>query len=237
MTILDYLHILRRRWWILLLALLLTTASAGVFSKLQTPTYKASALVLMKPARTDFGLTQTAQIMLRSQVAALQTRSNAQSIIAEMQLDLSPDELLGMTKIAADTSRFVIQIDVICQNSTQASEIAYRWALVLQQLRNVDNARARSEDQVYAEPLDSESFYPVPSLYRPQTKINLLAGAVLGLLLGGVVIFILEYLEAGIIRSAQDIDRALALPVLGLLPPETGTPAAARRSQKGETHG
>ena len=48
--------------------------------------------------------------------------------------------------------------------------------------------------------------------------VNTLAGGILGVLLGGVAIFVLEYLESNIIRSRQDAERVLGLAVIGAIP-------------------
>jgi capsular polysaccharide biosynthesis protein len=45
-----------------------------------------------------------------------------------------------------------------------------------------------------------------------------IAGGILGLLLGGTVVFALEYLESNIFRSKDDIERFLELPVLAAIP-------------------
>lgn len=59
---------------------------------------------------------------------------------------------------------------------------------------------------------------PRVGLDRPRTVLNTLAGAVLGALLGMVIIFILEYLESAIVRRREDVERALSLPVLASIP-------------------
>ena len=55
-------------------------------------------------------------------------------------------------------------------------------------------------------------------LHTPRTRINVLAGAILGLLLGGTVVFVLEYLESNIVRRKDDVERFLNLPVLAAIP-------------------
>ena len=59
---------------------------------------------------------------------------------------------------------------------------------------------------------------PRYALERPKTGINVAAGAILGALLGGVIVFVLEWNEAGVIRSPGDVERFLGLPVVGLIP-------------------
>ena len=59
---------------------------------------------------------------------------------------------------------------------------------------------------------------PVPGLDRPQTKINTAAGFVFGALLGVIVIFLLEWVESGIVRRPEDVERYLNVPVVGTIP-------------------
>ena len=220
----EYFRILRQRGWILILLALLTAASAFVFSKLQTPVYKSTVQLLVEPARTDFGLTQSAKILLRSYVAWMDTNNNAQRVIDVLQLDLLPQALRSRVTIASDESRFVIQIDVEDENGDQANNVAQKWADLFVQWRQGRNQEQRKEDRVEALILDPPRY----SLDSPQTTINVLAGAILGLLLGGVCVFALEYLEAAVVRNPQDVERFLNLEVLGAIPPLPGagqTPA------------
>lgn len=218
MSLTEYLLILRRRGWILILLAVLTAASAYVFSKVQTPVYKATAFVLIQPARNDNGLTITAKNLLRAYSTWMQTRTNAQKVIDQLQLDRVPESLLGDVTIAPDESRFVIQIDVKNENGDTANDIALKWADLFIQWRNDQNALARKEDRVDAFLLDPPRY----DLFSPKLAVNVPAGAVLGLLLGGVAIFILEYLESSVIRSPQDVERVLALSVLGAIPAAKG---------------
>ena len=216
MPLIEYLRLLRRRGWILLLAAIVTAASAFVFSKIQTPIYKSTIYVLVQPARTDFGLTQSAKILLRSYVAWLDTDSRAAEVIDAIQLDRTPQDLRGDVEIASDDSRFVIQIDVEDEIGDQANDIAKKWAEIFVQWRQDQNQTQRREDRVDAFILDAPRY----SLDRPNTKINVAAGAILGLLLGGVIVFALEWVESGVIRSASDIERFLGLTVAGAIPAE-----------------
>lgn len=218
MTINEYLRILWRRGWILALVAVLTAASAFVFSKLQTPIYKSTIYVLVQPARTDFGLTQSAKILLRSYVAWMDTDRVAADVIDALQLDTVPQSLRGNITIASDDSRFVIQVDAKNENGDLANDVAKKWAELFIQWRNEENQKQRKEDRVDAIILDEPRFVTD----RPKTSINTIAGGVLGLLIGGVIVFILEYLESAVIRSAADIERQFNLPVLGAIPATEG---------------
>ncbi|MBI4769848.1 MAG: hypothetical protein HY784_05385 [Chloroflexi bacterium] len=225
MPLSEYFHILRRRGWILLLLAALTAASAFVFSKLQTPVYESTIYLLVQPARTDFGLTQSAKTLLRSYVAWMNTDNNAQKVIDTLQPDMLPEALRGKVTTASDDSRFGIQVDVKNENGELANDIAQKWADLFVQWRKDQNTDQRKEDRVDALILDAPRY----KLDKPQTRVNVMAGAILGLLLGGVVIFGLEYAQAGILRSRQDVERSLELAVLGAIPPGPETPSPAGR--------
>jgi uncharacterized protein involved in exopolysaccharide biosynthesis len=55
MQLSDYVRILARRGWLIALAVAITAGSAFIFSRLQTPIYRATQKILIQPARNDFG--------------------------------------------------------------------------------------------------------------------------------------------------------------------------------------
>lgn len=214
MSINDYVRILRRWWWVLLLLAALTAGSAYIFSAAQTPVYKSTAFVGVQPSRPDFGLSQSTKGLLRYYVTVIDTETYAARIIDRLQLDVAPGQLLADSTIASDDSRFVIQIEVENTNGDLANDIARVWADEFRAWRDAENATIQREDQVEAVLLDDPRY----GLNRPQKDINTIAGAILGLLLGGVLVFVIEYREASVIRFAEDVERSLALPVLGAIP-------------------
>jgi uncharacterized protein involved in exopolysaccharide biosynthesis len=52
---------------------------------------------------------------------------------------------------------------------------------------------------------------------KPNKKLNLAIGGILGLMLGVMLIFFMEYMD-NTIKTEEDIERTLGLPVLGLIP-------------------
>jgi capsular polysaccharide biosynthesis protein len=211
----DYFRILRRRGWVIVVLVVITAASAYIFSKLQTPVYRASVNVSINPARADLGLTQSAKWLLRNYVAIVHSEKWAEDVIDRLTIDLTPGQLKGNVTVASDDSRFLIQIDVNDYDPGQATRIADVWAQKLVEWRQQENALQLKQDQVHAYQIDAATW----GLFSPKTKVNTTAGAILGLLLAGVIIFFLEWVESGVVRSATDVERHLGLTVLGTVPP------------------
>ena len=215
MTFSDYARILRKRWWIIIVAVGLTAASAVIFSELQHPEYTSTAEVIVSPARPDFGLTQSAKILLRSYMTVANSNTWAQDVIEELELPMTPEGLRGNAHFAAEDDRMVIKIEIEDYDGNQANDIARTWAELLVQWRNEENTELRKEDRVDAILRDPPSY---GQSWPPSTKIMLAAGVVFGLVIAGVVIFFLEWLEAGVIRTPQDLERQLDLTVVGAIP-------------------
>jgi capsular polysaccharide biosynthesis protein len=211
----DYFHILRRRGWIIILVAAITAASAYAFSKLQTPVYRASVNVSINPARADFGLTQSAKWLLRNYVAIIDSNKWADDVIQRLDLDMTAGQLRHNMTVASDDSRFTIQIDVKDTEPGQAARIADEWAQLLVEWREQENADQNKEDQVKAYQIYAATW----GIFSPKTKINVVAGGVLGVLLAGVIIFFLQWVESGVVRSTSDVERQLDLTILGAIPP------------------
>lgn len=216
MNLFDYVRVLIRRGWIVVLAIIITSASAYAYSHTQTPEYKASQKALIQPARNDFGLVETLRILLRSYVEYLNTDLRAQEVIQRLQLDMTPGELRSRATINSDPTTLLIQIDVEMEDPTTAAEIANTWGQLLIEFRNQSNSDLRREDRIEASLLD----YPVAGQSKPNTRTNVMAAAILGILLGGAVVFVLEYLEANILREPEDVERWLDVPILASIPAE-----------------
>jgi capsular polysaccharide biosynthesis protein len=210
----DYIRILRKRWWIIVVAVAFTAGSALVFSKLQHPEYTSTAEIVIEPARPDWGLAQSARMLLRTYMTVADSYSWAQQVIEELQLPMTPEQLRGNAHFAAEDDRLVIKIEIEAYDGDQANDIARTWAMRLVRWRDEQNQKQNKEDRVFASLRDQPRY--VQSW--PKTKIVTAAGGIFGLVIAGVVIFFLEWLEAGIVRTPQDLERQLNLTVMGAIP-------------------
>ncbi len=214
----EVLRILWRGGWIMIVRAVLTAAAAFGFSlivKQRAPLYKSTIDILVQPARSDFGQAQAAKQLLGTYQRWLNSSYRAADVIENLQLDMTPQELLSDVRIATDLNQSTLRIEVENPNGELANRIAWEWANLFVQWRNDENSQNRREDRIDAEIVDD----PVYGLERPKTAINTIAGGILGFLVGLAVVFALEYAEAGIIKSPEDVSRALAMPVLSAIPP------------------
>ncbi len=215
MKIQEYIRILRQRGWIIILAVLVTATSAFIFSKLLVPVYRSSIQVSIQLARADLSLTQSTKQLLRSYATVMWSKQRAQQVISELNLMRSPEDLKNDVKIVPDESLMVIQIDVDDYDGEQANDIANTWARLLVDWRNEQNTRQNKEDRVFAEIIDLASYRQI----RPRTAINVAAGAVFGMVVGTVIIFVLEWLDAGIVYDPRTMEQDTGLAVIGVIPP------------------
>ncbi len=228
MELKQYLAILLKRGWIMALMAVITAISAYGFSKVQTPVYRASVQISINPARPDWGLAQTAKIMLRNYTVNMTTHTWAQRVIDALELDVSTAKLLSYVTASSDDSNLTVQIDVKHEDLATAQEIAWTWANFFVEWRDQENLELRKEDRVGASILDT----PIVSLFRPTTKINVSAGGIFGLLLGGLIVLLLEWLESDIIHSAEDVERYVGVAVLGFIPTITTDQIASGKSSR-----
>lgn len=233
MEIRDYLNILRKRGWIIVALALLAALAAFGISKVQTPVYKAKATVSVVPARPDLGLGMTAKDLLRNFAVNIRTHKMARQVIDEAELDLSTYDLLSKVEVNAVGDSFMIEISAEDEEPAVAVKIAMAFANQFVSERNAYYQQQDKADRIEVKLVDDIIDAP---LFKPKPLLNAIAGLVLGALLGLLIVFALEWLEADILRTPAAVERALGVSVLGAIPAETNQPArSARASQRAVT--
>ncbi|MBN1642810.1 MAG: hypothetical protein JXA09_16355 [Anaerolineae bacterium] len=220
MELQGYIRIVRRRAWIVVLLAILTAVAAFGFSRLQTTIYQASVNLTVRPARADWGLGQTVGTLLRSLAGDITTHRFLGRVIDQAQLDTTTDDLLdGKTVFVKDEAAdFTITITVRDPSEHVAVEIVNTIATLFKEERDAWNQLQDKRDRIDVEIRDKARF---ASVYSPKTTINVAAGGVLGALIGVLIVALLEWLQAGVVHNAEDMDR-LGIPALGAIPAESG---------------
>jgi len=214
MNLIDYGRILIRRGWIMLLLAALAAGGAYFLSTRQTPVYRSIQKVLIQPARIALSLTESSRSLLNSLREYLHSSLRAAEVIDSLKLDMTPLQLLENVDIVAVPISLSIEIAVDLPDGELANRVARAWGERLVLFRDQENQESRREDQVNALLQDNPQY----SLLQPRPTINAAAGGVLGLLLGGIIIFVLEYLESSVVRRRDDLERGMDIPVLAAIP-------------------
>ncbi len=220
MNLLDYGRIILRRGWIAILLAVVAAGAAYGFSQIVTPVFRGTQTVLLVPVRSDLGLTEAALRLINSRQAYLSSELIAQQVIEELSLDMTPGYLLSETTIVPNRDSLAIQIDVDlpAESGQEAAAligpIVAEWGQQLIDYQNELNQSARQEDRIQARIQDNPRVFQI----QPRTSIYTAIGAIGGLFLGVIIIFVLEYLESNIIRRREDVEATLEMKVLAAVP-------------------
>jgi capsular polysaccharide biosynthesis protein len=231
MEINDYLRILRKRGWIVLIVAIVAAASAYGFSKLQTPIYSASVKLSVVPARaTDWGSNNSLKDLLRNYAETIRTHTTAAKAIDRALLDMDTNVFLSKLFVNPDSSTFTLELEARDRDPKVAMDMVDTVAQVFIEDRDQWNQQQDKRDRIEVRMLDSVYNLGYEQ-YSPKTQINTLAGGLFGVLVGLLVVFFLEWLEMDVIRSAEDIERAINVTVLGAIPTVPGDASLAGREK------
>jgi len=222
-----YWQILKKRGWIILLAALITGAAAFGFSRLQEPIYRARILVSVRPARADFGLTSSTKDLLRNFQTNLLTHNMAQKVIDRAQLDMNSYELLAEVEVNPEPDRFVMEIVAKDPDPQTAVTIVQTMAQIFVDEQQAWNQEQDKRDRIDVWIVDNARDAPQ---WRPNPKMNAVAGFILGAIIGALIVFGLEWAESAYIRTSDDMERAMGVRVLGAIPESKSGKRKARQT-------
>jgi capsular polysaccharide biosynthesis protein len=226
----EYFKVLWKRGWIIVLIAVITAASAYGFSEMQTPVYKGVSKLHFRPYRADWGLTNVAKEWLPLYRERIQSDLLLRDVIGRLQLDFNPDALKSKIATAADQATFSIQIEARDHDPVIATRIAETLAQVFKEDQDEFNQLQDKQDRLEVSILNDARQY----LFSPRKKINTLAGGIFGVMVGVVIAFFLEWLESDVVRTTEDVERHVGVPVLGSIPVITSgevVPVGARRKR------
>jgi diguanylate cyclase (GGDEF)-like protein len=191
-----YLRVLLGKWWIVLPAFLITFTATVVFTFTQTPTYRATTTFVVAP-NSFFGdvnsfVSGLDMISRRDEIASTYAQVAASRLIkraAADELNLSQDQrgrLSVESQLLAGTNvlRIVVEGNDPVLVKDFANVVGAKTMTYVQELYEVHDLRSLDQATLPASPV------------KPNKKLNLALGAILGLALGGGMAFFAEYLQA-----------------------------------------
>lgn len=228
---------------IIIITIIATTVSGVVSFFLLTPIFQTSTQLLVNQSssneqtmynvndiRTNIELINTYNVIIKSpRILDL--------VQDELNLERSTSALNSQIQVSSQQNSQVLSITVQDENPAMAVNIANTLANVFQRelpsIMNVDNVSVLAAAQL------AEN----PSPVKPRPALNMAIAMVVGLMAGVGMAFLLEYLD-NTIKTEQDIEKLLGLPVLGAIPvmaesDQRGIPNTRdkRRPARGESIG
>jgi capsular polysaccharide biosynthesis protein len=222
----DYLLVLSKRWWIVPLVALVAAGGAFLATRTQEPIYRSSAKLLVTPGRPDLGQQLTVEKQLRPMAQRVKTTEIARQVDVLERFDLGAERLLGKIRAEAIIDQGYVQVDADDTDPERAERIAGAFAQVFAQQHAAADVGKPQAERLNVDVLDRPS---AASQIWPQTRVLMVAAALVGLLGGIVLIFGMEYFD-DTIKTADDVERLLSLPTLGLIP----RPRGDERETRGE---
>jgi capsular polysaccharide biosynthesis protein len=225
MRLRDYGRVLARRWWIFLLCAFVAGAAAYVYSKQQEVLFRSTAKIYVTPANNDYGLTLVVQNLIIQYSQQLKSDRFIDQVNQKLRLDLPREKLRQRIAVSgtADNLAILVSADDPFPDQAQAIARTLSTSFIENHAASQEKNRLEPRDRIRLEIFDE----PQPGEFsQPKTRTNVLAALILGLLIGGIIAFGLEFLD-DTIKDAEDVERFIALPAIGSIP--RITPAEARR--------
>ena len=211
-----FLMIKKRIIMILILGFIAMVISGAVSFFVLTPRYQTSTELIVNSAIDPNQITNSdiqASLSLINTYQDIITRPIIlEEVIGNLNLDTSVAQLQGLISVSNYNNSQVLSINVKHEDPTFARDIADQVAEVFQEeigdIMNVENVSILTPAELPMKPVE------------PRPMLNMTIGLVVGLVIGVGLTLILEYFDTKI-KSEQDIEKLLELPVLGVVPTMT----------------
>lgn len=214
----DIFKTLKKRIKLIAFITIIAIAIAGIISfAFLTPIYQASTQILVNQEKTETTAVNVQDIQTNLQLintynVIIKSPAILSKVIDELNLNHTPSTLTENVTVNSEQNSQVINITVQDPNPEQAVDIANTIGSVFQveieELMKVDNVNILTPAILPAD----------PSPVKPNPMLNMAIAAVIGLMAGVGIAFLLEYLDTTI-KTETDIEELLQLPVIGLVSP------------------
>lgn len=236
----ELLQTLKKRLALILAITLTAVIISGVVSFFfLTPIYQASTQILVNQKNEDQAMYNQAELNANLQLintynVIIKSPAILELVAEELKLNMTAGQLNSKITVATQDNSQVVNITVQDEDPQIAADIANTTANVFSkeiiEIMNVNNVSILAKATV----ADGQS--PV----KPQPLLNVAIALVVGLMAGVGLAFLLEFLD-NTVKTEQDIEKLLELPVLGVISeiPESkkATALESRNMKQSRTRG
>jgi capsular polysaccharide biosynthesis protein len=230
---------LRKRMWLIAVITIIAVMVSGIVSFfVLTPIYQSSTQLLVNQAKNEQTMVNYSELQTNIQLintynVIIKSPAILDLVVKELDMDMTGQQLKEKITVGSEKDSQVVNISVQDADPALAADIANTIASVFQEeivkIMNVDNVSVLARATIS------------PSPVKPQPLLNIAIALVVGLMAGVGLAFLLEYLD-NTIKTEQDIEKLLELPVLGVIAtiddqPDTSSRADRKSRLRGETVG
>lgn len=214
----EIISIVSKRWKLITALFLLAVAGSYIFSNYYVkPIYKATATILVgRPAEGTQVLIQDVQLsrqLVKTYGEIARSSMVASAVTEELNLSISPGQLKSMLSVSpvGDTELIAISIRDFSPDRAAflANGVAEVFIQQITRLMHVDNVTV----------IDAAVIPSSPFNLRPRQ--NMAVAGILAIMAGFFLTFVLEFMD-NTVKTPQDVERILKLPLLGSIPAYEG---------------
>jgi capsular polysaccharide biosynthesis protein len=218
LTLTDALKIVKRYIWLIVIVALVAGGSGYFYSARQTKIYEADITVLVgqnQGLAENLNLTTALQNVANSMSKMITSRTVAEKVVGDLNLNMSPETLLNNLSAQPVQQTQLIQVTYTDTNPQQAAKVANGVGNAFSELiQKTESSQSGLTAQLWqGATVPNSSVKPTP------TRNGILA-ALIGLLLGVGVAFLLDRMDTRW-RSMDEVEESLGLPILGVIPQMT----------------
>ena len=214
----EYFSIIKKRFWIITLITVVAMVVSGVISFFMlSPVYESKSTLIVNTEKNEETQMITGDQFSVSQKLAvtygeiIKSRAVLESVISNLKLDSEYEDLVEKITVSPVQDTQIISISVQDTNPKKARDIANEIPKVFE--KEVKRITKANDIQVIDKAILPEN--PI----KPNKMMNVAIAAVLGMMIGLFIVFLLEYLDNKI-KTPQDVEKHLDLPILGVIPNE-----------------
>ncbi|MEH7512310.1 Wzz/FepE/Etk N-terminal domain-containing protein [Gottfriedia acidiceleris] len=207
--------VIKKRLIMIISITVVATVVTGVISFLfLTPIYQSSTQLLVNQKETkDSSIYQNNQVQTNVQLintynVVIKSPAILDEVINQLNLDYTVAELTKKITVASEANSQVFTVSVQDPEPKQAQAIVNTIASVFQAkiktIMSVDNVTVLAKADLSENPI------------KPNKKLNIAIGFVVGLMISVGIAFLLEYLD-NTVKTEKQLEELLELPILGVI--------------------
>ena len=209
----DILYYFRKNCFIIIELVLLAVIVAEVYiGFFENPMYKSDTTILVYNEQTEHVTTNDITLnnqLVKTYSQIIKSRKVLSKVIRELSLNYNISQLSSMITVSSVNDTQIIRITVVNEDNKKAKQIANTLARIF------------SEEVTEMYKLDNVSIIDEAIIAKEPFNINgiktLIIAIILGVALGSAIVFVKYYFD-DTIKSIDEVEKSLNLPIMGVVP-------------------